>query len=355
MTDTYHVIGIMSGTSLDGVDIAFCRFNLKHHEWNYEIIEAKTLPYSPLWRTKLADARNLFAPEFAQLHVDYGHYLGKAVNDFIETNNYKPDFIASHGHTIFHNPSSRLTVQIGSGAAIAAETRQIVICDFRTTDMAFGGQGAPLVPVGDELLFSDYDLYLNIGGFANLSYKSNNKRIAFDICPANIILNMLAQKAGLEYDADGKVAEHGNIDETLLSTLNQKEYYTQPPPKSLGVEWLYNNLIPHIADSTLSLPDLLRTFTEHIAIQISGAIIIYCIGKTLATGGGVHNKFLVKRINSMLNNDLIIPDPQIIDYKEALIFAFLGVLRFRNENNCLKSVTGAGFDNCGGAIYNGLI
>jgi len=353
MPDNYNVIGIMSGTSLDGLDIAYCKFRLIQGKWNYEIEKAITIPYSKIWKMKLSEAAKLNSADFARLNSDYGNFIGKSVNSFITENNLDVDFIASHGHTVLHQPDQKFTVQIGSGAVISAVSSQTVVCDFRTTDVALEGQGAPLVPIGDELLFGDFDACLNIGGFANLSYRSKGKRIAYDICPANIVINYLARKEWKEYDRNGKMAESGVLLVDLMKNLGCLKYYKRKPPKSLGAEWLEKNFLPLINSYDASNFDLLRTVTEHIALQIVKSMKTGLSVNILATGGGVHNTFLIKRINSLLGFDLIIPSDLIIDYKEALIFAFLGVLRMRNEVNCLKSVTVATRDSCVGAIYSG--
>jgi anhydro-N-acetylmuramic acid kinase len=353
MQSTYHIIGLMSGTSLDGLDIAYCRFDLKDGLWKFEIIEATTVKYPKAWINKFMAAKEMTAVDFARLNVDFGHYIGKSVRRFMNSHKIKVDLIASHGQTIMHQPKIKLTFQIGSGAAIAAETGATVVCDFRTTDIAMGGQGAPLVPIGDELLFGDFGACLNIGGFANLSYNIRGNRIAYDICPANTILNFLARKSGKAYDRNGKMAENGNISDELLNELNRIDFYKQKPPKSLGIERLVNIILPLNNFSNLSVADRLRTLTEHIAMQIAHAIEQSRAKNILSTGGGTHNYFLVKRIKDLSGNKLVIPRKEIIDYKEALIFAFLGVLRLRNETNCLKSATGARRNSCGGAIYKG--
>jgi len=352
MAHIYNVIGIMSGTSLDGTDIAYCRFENSEKKWRYQVLKAVTVKYSSAWKKLLSEANGLSALDFSFLHVEYGAYLGKIVKKFISNNNFSPDFICSHGHTVFHQPDKMLTVQIGSGAAIAAETGHTTICDFRTTDVAFGGQGAPLVPIGDEVLFSDFDVCLNIGGFANLSYKKKNKRIAFDVCPANIILNHLAGKTGLDYDPSGKNARKGNILTELLIQLNRLEFYRMEAPKSLGREWVENTFIPALEKyQDHPVNDVLRTVTEHIATQIADTVHKTKAKNVLVTGGGAFNTFLLERIKKNCKTEIVLPDKEIINYKEALIFAFLGVLRIRNENNCLKSVTGARKDNCGGSVY----
>jgi len=350
----YKAIGIMSGTSLDGVDIASCHFLKLDGKWKYTIDKAETIEYTSAWKKRLSVLKDLTARELALLHTEYGRLLGNLVKNFIEKHKLTPDFVASHGHTIFHQPERQFTFQIGSGAEIAAISGKTVICDFRTTDVALGGQGAPLVPVGDELLFDEYDFCLNLGGFANISFKPENKRLAFDICPLNIVLNHLSGLLGLEYDKNGLVAASGKVDATLLDKLNHLEYYSKTAPKSLGVEWLEKYFLTLLADSVRSIPDQLRTVVEHCAVQISNSIQSPQHAQVLVTGGGTFNNFLMERISSLAGNHQInIPDEKIINFKEALIFAFLGLLRILEQPNCLKSVTGASVDNIGGAVYFG--
>ncbi len=341
----------MSGTSLDGLDIAFCEFSNEDHYWVYKIHAAETIPYTDEWQTTLSTLENGSALDFVTADVEYGHLLGRLTYDFIKKHNFAPDFIASHGHTIFHQPGKKITSQIGRGSAIAAETGIPVVCDFRSLDVALGGQGAPLVPIGDALLFAGFDYCLNIGGFANISFQPATIRLAFDVCPANIVLNQLAARAGLEYDAGGRLAASGKVDTTLLENLNRLPYYQQQFPKSLGKEWVVEHILPLMAGPDLSENDLLATFCEHIALQVAAASTAKKEAKMLITGGGTFNDYLVGRIHHHAIPEIIIPDPLTINFKEALIFAFLGVLRWRNEINCLQSVTGAVKDSSGGAIY----
>ncbi len=347
--ESYNVIGIMSGTSLDGLDICYAQFSHRD-DWNF-IITAATTAYIPSnLKEKLANGINLSGLEISFLNNEMGNFIGNAVNHFIEDfkiSKKEIDFISSHGHTIFHQPNNNLTLQIGNGANISAITQLAVICDFRTTDLALNGNGAPLVPIGDKLLFSDFDCCLNIGGIANISFNKNGERMAYDICPANMVLNYIANKLNLAYDKDGEIAKSGSINETLLNELNELCYYQQTHPKSLGYEWVSKTIFPLLNDSEINL---LRTLTEHMAQQIGKNLT----GKTLATGGGVFNTFLIERIKNYSGYELIIPDKELVNYKEALIFAFLGILRWRNEPNILKSVTGAYTDNIGGCIYNAL-
>jgi len=362
---SYKVIGLMSGTSLDGLDIVFCTFSFVRNKWAYKINSAQTIAYSNKWVDCLKNVERLSALQLALVDSEYGHYLGKQVNLFVKKHRIKPDFVASHGHTIFHQPHIGLTKQIGNGAAIAAECGLPAICDFRTKDVAMGGQGAPLVPIGDELLFEKFTFCINLGGFANISFKKNKQRIAYDICPANIVLNELSRKLGKKYDHQGKLATKGKVDVALLKQLNGLAYYQQKAPKSLGKEWVLEKIYPLIKKSGANPFDSLRTFTEHIAIQVAKQCALYkpkAISKKLATsgisttllitGGGVYNDFLVSRIKTHCDNATVfVPDKKIIEFKEALIFAFLGVLRIRGEVNSLRSVTGALKNSIGGCVY----
>ncbi len=349
----YNVIGLMSGTSLDGLDIAFCKFIIDNNKWTYEIIDAETIAYNDEWKQKLVALETSDALTFEQANVDYGLYLGQRVSDFIVKKNAKADFVSSHGHTIFHQPKNKLTVQIGAGSAIASKCKLTVVSDFRSLDVVLGGQGAPLVPIGDKLLFSDYEFCLNLGGFSNVSFEHKNKRIAYDICPVNLVMNSICKTIGKEYDENGELARAGMISTYLLNELNQLGYYKQlaNTPKSLGKEWVLKYINPLINQYELPEIDLLRTFCEHIAIQISKSLSHEPKGKIIATGGGVYNTFLMECIKKHTQHQLIVPANKIIEFKEAMIFAFLGVLRMRHEINCLKSVTGASKDNCGGSIF----
>ena len=366
MAKTYNVLGLMSGTSLDGLDIAFCSFNKdKIGKWQYRIIAATTINYSEEIKLKLKSLPDLSSLELLKAHHWFGDFCGEMVNEFITTNALHADFIASHGHTVFHNPAAHYTLQIGSGANIHAKTNLPVVCDFRTVDVALGGQGAPLVPVGDQLLFSTYTFCLNLGGIANISFDSNGNRIAYDICPVNIVLNALTTRfnAALSYDHNGDIARSGTIVDPLLEKLESLAYYQHPPPKSLGKEWIDAEVFPLLEKfSTHSIPDLLCTFCHHIAKQVAGAVINHCHTLNISnsqlqvTGGGALNGFLIELFRHYMVGTIqvVIPDEKTIMFKEALIFAFLGVLRMESENNCLASVTGAQRDNIGGAVYGNL-
>ena len=355
----------MSGTSLDGVDIAFCKFTCssegeKGAEWKFTILNAETAEYNKEWKNRLQSLHHADALSFVKTDVELGKHFGILVKKFISKNKIRPDLISSHGHTVFHQPENGFTSQIGDGAQIAAITNIETVCDFRTKDVALGGQGAPLVPIGDRLLFYEYDFCLNLGGIANISFERGNKRIAFDICPVNMALNKLASEAKLSFDKNGALAAKGKINNALFNKLNGLDYYRKSPPKSIGKEWYLKNCESLISDSSIPLNDRLRTFCEHIAIQIAASIKIESKpGKSiLVSGGGAHNGFLLQNIKECLKKSpkskiirVEIPSKEIIDFKEALIFAFLGVLRARKEMNVLCSVTGAVKDSISGTIY----
>lgn len=352
MKQQITAIGVMSGTSLDGLDIAFCRFRRKNDHWTYRIEHAETIPYTPQWKKKLSSVEDLTAFDLALLDAEYGHLIGQMVSDFTRRNRIRPDLVASHGHTIFHQPHRMMTYQAGKGAAIAAETGITTVSDFRTADVALGGQGAPLVPIGDRLLFGQYTFCLNLGGFANISYESRNKRVAYDICPVNIVLNRLAGKAGLEYDCGGMLASQGRLNPELLSELDALPYYSKRPPKSLGKEWVLSEFMPVLNHYQASLKDKLYTVCHHMAYQITAAASAGTgKGSILVTGGGAYNQFLVELIRMRSPHTLFIPDDLTLSFKEALIFAFLGVLRVTGQPNTLRSVTGAKKDSIGGAVW----
>lgn len=347
---SYVAIGLMSGTSLDGLDIVMCNFsNDENNKWNFDWIDATTFPYDDVWKTKLSAADKLAGVELLELHNEYGRFMGKRVLAFMQHQQTRPQLICSHGHTIFHEPEKGLTFQLGNGASIAAQTGITTVSDFRTLDVALGGQGAPLVPIGDKILFDGYDYCLNLGGFANISFVDKNKRKAFDISPVNIIINHLAQQLGKPMDYYGEFAKKGIVDPNLFAKLNQLDHYAKKPPKSLGKEWLHQKVFPLLHSSRLTVPDQLRTVYEHIAFQLK--LNVHERARVLVTGGGAKNTFLMDLLKQMVYADFIIPDEKLVDFKEALIFALLGILRVENRANCLSSVTGARHDNIGGIVY----
>jgi anhydro-N-acetylmuramic acid kinase len=357
--DNAMVIGLMSGTSLDGLDLCACEFINIHNSIDFRIIHAETISYSEEWRSRLNNATQLSGEELTKLHYQLGEYFGITTSDFIQRNNLLPNLISSHGHTIFHQPQNGFTFQIGSGANIAAITGTDTVCDFRSKDVALGGQGAPLVPIGDQYLFGNYEACLNLGGIANISFYQEGKRIAFDICPVNMALNFYAEKLNLNYDNKGQIAASGKVIEELLGDLNRLSFYSEKGPKSLGKEWFEKYFLPVITEfeqkNNSSIADILSTLIEHISIQHSDIFSKANIkGPVLVTGGGALNDFLISKIISNTTTKIYIPDSDVINYKEALIFAFLGWLYCENKTNTLSSATGAKKDSIGGALYKGL-
>ena len=348
----YNVIGVMSGTSLDGVDLAHIKFEINNSKWSYEIYECDTISYSNEIISKLKNGINFSKSELSDLNIEYTNILGDIILEFISNNNISNlDAVCSHGHTILHQTQNGFTLQIGNLPEIANIIKQKIVCDFRVQDVELGGQGAPLVPIGDKILFSEYDYCLNLGGFSNISFEENNQRIAFDISPVNTVLNFYANTFGLEYDDKGEISASGNLNSDLFNELNQLEFYHKSFPKSLGFEFVKETALPILESYSISTEDKMRTFTEHIAFQI-GKILQSKSGKLLVSGGGVYNDFLIERMKAHLPTiEIIIPDEKTIQFKEALIFALLGVLKLRNETNVLASVTGARHDHCSGVIF----
>ncbi|MBP1839352.1 anhydro-N-acetylmuramic acid kinase [Formosa algae] len=350
--EDFKVIGVMSGTSLDGIDVIYADF--KHTDvWNFSILKAETIPYTEKWLDCLKHLVTYSKKELEIIDQDYTVYLANVIQQFIEK--YKItdiDAVCSHGHTALHDPAQKFTYQIGNLPKLADLLQKDVVCDFRVQDVALGGQGAPLVPIGDALLFSNYDFCLNLGGFANISTEVSGERIAFDICPVNIVLNHYVQTLGFDYDDGGKLASIGMVHAELLHQLNALPFYKADYPKSLGLEWVVQNIFPLIDAHNLDVHDILRTFVEHIAIQIAKILQNSTSSILLITGGGAYNVFLIERLKSLSTCEIIIPEAAVVEYKEALIFGLLGILKLKDQINCLKSVTGATENHSTGVIYS---
>lgn len=365
MINTYTLLGAMSGTSLDGLDLACCHFRFHEERWEYTILASETIAYDNEWHQRLSQLMEADALTFIKTDRALGKWIGEQARAFMDRHHVQPQALASHGHTVFHKPEEGYTVQIGHGFSMMVASGMPVINDFRSLDVALGGHGAPLVPIGDDLLFGDYTYCLNLGGIANISAPTATGRIAYDICPANGVLNYLAKQLGISYDEDGKFAAAGAVVPQLLEQLNKLGFYQQQPPKSLGYEWVQEQVLPLLNSSRASVPDLLATFCEHIAQQVALAVKqlqeqvgLHRQKRLLVTGGGAFNLHLVKLLQQHLHQnaiEVIIPDEQTIGFKEALIFAFLGVLRLNSEPNCLQSVTGASANNSGGVIYDNIL
>lgn len=347
---SFNAIGLMSGTSLDGLDIAICNFICENAKWNYQFLSCESVKYPPKLLNALQNAHSMTGVDLCLTEIEFTEFCALQINRLKASLRIRPDYVASHGHTIFHQPHKRFTLQIGDGETLAKLCGIPVVSDFRTGDVALGGQGAPLVPIGDELLFGNYDACLNLGGFSNVSFRDEKgKRIAYDISPVNIVLNKLAALAGKEYDNKGSMASVGIVCDEMLKELKSLAFYSKSHPKSLGREWVEANVDTILYKfAELPLNDRIATFTFHTAQQIAKNLD----GRknVLVTGGGAYNDFLILKIREHCNCEVIIPDKNLIEFKEALVFAFLGALRIKGQNNCLASVTGAERDSCGGKI-----
>ncbi|MGL2964479.1 anhydro-N-acetylmuramic acid kinase [Flavobacterium sp. RSB2_4_14] len=349
---TYNIIGVMSGTSLDGIDLAHIHFSITDGKWDYKILECDTIEYDLLWLNNLKTAVDFSTEKLVQLNEDYTVLLGNIIKTFIDKHQIKNlDAVCSHGHTILHQPQNGFTLQIGNLPEIAKIVNETVVCDFRVQDVQLGGQGAPLVPIGDRILFSDYDYCLNLGGFSNVSFEQAGKRIAFDISPVNTVLNYYANQLGFAYDDKGAIARSGETDMGLMEELDNLYYYQKPYPKSLGFEFVKTMVLPLMDSYDIPIADKMHTFVKHIAKQTAFALPERK-GKMLVTGGGAYNTFLLECMEDYLPElTLVIPDEKTLEYKEALIFGLLGILKLRNEINVLSSVTGAVRDHSSGVVY----
>lgn len=382
------ILGLMSGSSLDGLDIAYAKmtWNTTQTEVVWQMHAAETLPFSAVWQDRLRDLPTADALAFARTHTYFGHYMAELVHIFLEKNKIAAadiDLISAHGHTIFHQPDRRFTTQIGCGAALAALTQCPVASDFRTQDIALNGEGTPLAPIADKYLFPNYDFYLNIGGIANISCNINGRFVAFDTGAANQILNRLANTIGLEYDKNGENARKGSLQPELLAALADLPYHAQPFPKSLSNQWVQGVVGELVAAFPANTNDKLHTITQHIADEIARSATMcapYLLQnkkentgnniendfennikndaqKTmLITGGGTLNVFLIEKIQAKilpLGIKIIVPERDIINFKEALLMCVLGFLRVHKRTNTMASVTGALRDTIGGAVYLG--
>ena len=353
---SYTILGLMSGTSLDGLDLACCRFWNDGSSWHFEIEATRTVDYDTAMKSRLEDSINLNVEELLELDKELGRFMGTEAALFLKEKGLEVDAIASHGHTVHHRPDLGFTIQIGSGQEIAISSGHKVICDFRSKDLALGGQGAPLVPIGDQTFFSDYNFCLNLGGISNVSFDLEGKRIAYDIGIANMLLNHLSRKDGEDYDSGGTMARSGNLDQELLNQLNKLDYYQQPFPKSTGYEWFKAEILPLVETSALAIPDLLHTGVHHISEQIAGQLKQYVSGRSdtvLVTGGGAYNDYLIEILRDKLQPEIevIVPESKLVSFKEALVFAFMGLMKILGEVNVLSSVTGASDNSCSGVVF----
>lgn len=352
LSDKYTVVGVMSGTSLDGLDLVICEFSTFNGEVHYKIINAETIPYDSVQKNKLRSTHYLNVENYFLLHHQFGKFIGKQAKRIIKSSGITPNAIASHGHTIFHQPQKGYSTQIGCGATIAAISGITTVCDFRSMDVALNGQGAPLVPIGDKLLFGNYSSCLNLGGIANISFDNQDgKRIAFDITVVNMALNFFAEKLGFDYDKNGELARQGNFNNELFEALNNLPYYQQARAKSIGREWFENDFMRILEEFKLSHYDYLNTLTKHSAYQIAETLNQNHLKNVFITGGGAFNSYFIENLKNYYKGEIIIPNSEVINFKEAVIFAFLGYLRLTNQINTLNSVTGASENSVGGAVY----
>ncbi len=354
---TFNVLGMMSGTSLDGLDLAYCNFWQKDGKWDFEIRQCTTISYGKTLYNSLKNAIHLPEEEHFKLHHDYGTWLGDQAKLFVEKHQLKIDFISSHGHTSHHRPEEGITFQLGHGQALANTSGKQVICDFRSLDVQLGGQGAPLVPIGDALLLSEYEFCLNLGGISNMSFQKEGIRLAYDIGLANMPLNYITEKIGLKYDEGGRLAASGTLVTELDKALNSLPYYKLPYPKSTGYEWFSSQVRPLLDKMSATTEDFLHTLIHHNAKQIALAIRAEQPRKgsrLLITGGGALNDFFVQALRKELSGvcTVVVPPKKFIAYKEAMVFAFMGLLRQLGITNILRSVTGASEDSCSGVVYN---
>ncbi|MEL6304628.1 MAG: anhydro-N-acetylmuramic acid kinase, partial [Bacteroidota bacterium] len=351
--ETHKVLGLMSGTSLDGLDLAYCHLTEENGKWDFDIIKTKSVSYQPALKSRLKDAIHLDDAAHTQLHHEYGEWLGSQSKIFIEQEGLDVDFISSHGHTSHHQPDKGITFQLGHGQQLADVSGQKVVCDFRVKDVKLGGQGAPLVPIGDHHFFSKYDFCLNLGGISNVSFDDSGKRIAYDIGLANMPLNHIVQKRGMEYDENGNLARTGSLNQSLFDALNRLEYYKLDFPKSTGYEWFIGEVFPLLESTEMGDSDALHTFIHHNCFQIAKALGEHAKNKNhsvFVTGGGAYNGFFMDTLREYLGDGLSvkIPSETLIGFKEAVVFALMGALRLKNKINVLSAVTGASKDSSSG-------
>ncbi|MBS3913010.1 MAG: anhydro-N-acetylmuramic acid kinase [Bacteroidetes bacterium] len=350
------VVGIMSGTSMDGVDLCLAEISESNGSWDYKILARETVPFEEKWRVRLSQLRYQNSEVYVKTDIFFGKYLGELVNNFLQKNNESAELVASHGHTVFHDPAGWITSQAGDGATLSATSGLPVVSNFRRADVALGGQGAPLVGIGDDIFFGEYDACLNLGGFCNISANIEGKRIAYDVAPCNIILNRLARDRGQKYDVNGQIAEAGEVIYPLLNDLNEIPFYKKSWPKSLGREWINKEFWYIVRDfDSEPLENRMKTLVMHIAQQVANTID-HLFGengngkKILVTGGGANNLCLVDYLRSESDAEIVIPENDIVEYKEALVFGLLGAMRVKNITNTQGSATGAKASTIAGSL-----
>lgn len=343
----YHVLGVMSGSSLDGLDVCLTKFN-QSSSWAYEILAADTLDIPEALKLQLRQSDRLKARSLFLLDQQYGNWMGEQIRHWRSKNKHKVDLIGVHGHTVFHEPKEGFSIQIGNGANVCVATGIPTVDRFREKDIILGGQGAPLVPFGERLLWPQYQVFINLGGIANVATHGSTTR-AWDIAPCNQVLNHLAKLAGKDYDENGQIAREGALDPQWLENLRSLDYFSKPAPKSLSNQWTQEVL--HQAPNNIK--DALNTYVHFLGEQIAADLKAVPDGQVvLITGGGAYNSYLIETIKKMSPGlQFVLPEHQLIAYKEALVFGLMALHRQLELPNVLSSVTGALRDSVSGVLH----
>ncbi len=359
---TERYIGIMSGTSMDGVDVALCTVDANR----CKLLKAVEFPFDPKLKEEILLMINgeTTLKQIGELHQRLGKLFGKAVNALLEQEQMEPSSIkaiGSHGQTLWHAPGgdNPFSMQLGDANIIAAMTGIDVVSDFRSKDIALGGEGAPFAPVFHQFLFQEREKkvgVLNIGGMANLSVLGEEV-IGFDTGPGNVLMDLWVHKhQELRFDRDGNWAKTGKINKALLASFLSEKFFDRVPPKSTGRElfnilWLGKLLRGH---RTVSSEDVQATLLALTVESIAREVRKYGIDELLVCGGGVHNAFLMERLMSELKGVSVAATDKMgvsSEQMEAMLFAWLAYKRVHNETVPLSSVTGASRDGVLGGLY----
>lgn len=360
MTRTLKILGLMSGSSLDGLDLATVEYEIDGDSIrDWKVLYAASYEYPEKWQSKLESAPAASGYKLASLHAETGNFFGDLCLRFIEESGITPDYIASHGHTVMHAPKLSFTLQIGDASHIAVRAGVPTISDFRTADIAAGGQGAPLAPIVEQYLYKGYGMYLNLGGIANISAHGDSGILAWDVCPCNQLLNFSAGRKDLPYDQDGLLARTGSVDQALLGEFRKIIPLPHSNPYSLDNTFILTKFISLLKASFLSVEDQLCTSVEYISDCITKQAkqarnLLGTQPTMLITGGSAHNTFLIERLKARLSQhsiEAVVPDDATIDFKEAILMSLCGLLRILQKPNALASVTGASRDTVNGGVY----
>jgi anhydro-N-acetylmuramic acid kinase len=367
--DSLRIIGLISGTSVDGVDAVFAEFSGPPERPEIRQLGFLTAPYDESLRREIlavsgGDVRS--AQELSRLDHAVGDAFGRAALAVLAEAGKTPDdldLVGSHGQTILHDPARGETWQVGEPSRIAAATGAVVVADFRRADMAVGGQGAPLVPLFDTLVFREPDhgrVLLNIGGIANLTVlpagHGTSGVFAFDTGPGNVLIDEFVRHATegrTSYDDGGRLAAAGRVDEELLAGFMEHPYFYEKPPKSTGREVFGAAFVALTMGEWVRggerLEDLVATLTEFTALSIAESIKVYVrpradVSEVLVSGGGIHNDTMMKRITEELE-DFQVRTLETVgfssDAKEALAFALLARETVAGRAGNVVGATGA--------------